>query len=282
MYITLCVLEKEDWLTAGFLGGFDFFAIERRGEVRLERKIAFVTGGSRSIGRAIALGFAREGADVAVNFVSNKEAAQSVVGEMEALGRRGLAVKADTSKRTEVEEMVKKVWESLGPVDILVNNAGVQKRVFFVDLEEADWDWMLGVNLKGYYLVGRAVATRMKERGAGKIINVSSEAAGIAAQRMTAYCVSKAGVAMLTRCMALELAQYGVRVNALAPGLTRTDINRKDLEDEDFLKMRLTRIPLGRVMTPEDLVGAAVFLASSESDMATGITIQVDGGRGIA
>lgn len=250
--------------------------------MRLERKIAFVTGGSRSIGRAIALGFAREGADVAVNFVSNKEAAQSVVGEMEALGRRGLAVKADTSKRTEVEEMVKKVWESLGPVDILVNNAGVQKRVFFVDLEEADWDWMLGVNLKGYYLVGRAVATRMKERGAGKIINVSSEAAGIAAQRMTAYCVSKAGVAMLTRCMALELAQYGVRVNALAPGLTRTDINRKDLEDEDFLKMRLTRIPLGRVMTPEDLVGAAVFLASSESDMATGITIQVDGGRGIA
>lgn len=250
--------------------------------MRLEGQIALVTGGSRSIGRAIALGFAREGADVAVNFVSNKEAAQSVVGEIEALGRRGLAVKADTSNRIEVEEMVKKVWERLGPIDILVNNAGVQKRVFFVDLEEADWDWMLGVNLKGYYLVGRAVATRMKERGAGKIINVSSEAAGIAAQRMTAYCVSKAGVAMLTRCMALELAQYGVRVNALAPGLTRTDINRKDLEDEDFLKMRLTRIPLGRVMTPEDLVGAAVFLASSESDMATGITIQVDGGRGIA
>ena len=250
--------------------------------MRLERKIALVTGGSRSIGRAIALGFAREGANVAVNYVSHADAAQSAVREIEALGRRGLAVKADTSKRTDVEKMVKKVWESLGPIDILVNNAGVQKRVFFVDLEEADWDWMLGVNLKGYYLVGRAVATRMKERGAGKIINVSSEAAGIAAQRMTAYCVSKAGVAMLTRCMALELAQYGVRVNALAPGLTRTDINRKDLEDEDFLKTRLTRIPLGRVMAPEDLVGAAVFLASAESDMATGITVQVDGGRGIA
>jgi NAD(P)-dependent dehydrogenase (short-subunit alcohol dehydrogenase family) len=99
---------------------------------------------------------------------------------------------------------------------------------------------------------------------------------------MTAYCVSKAGVIMLTKCMALELAQYGIRVNALAPGLTRTDINRKDLEDEAFLKLRLARIPLGRVLNPEDLVGAAIFLASADSDMMTGMTLQVDGGRGIA
>jgi NAD(P)-dependent dehydrogenase (short-subunit alcohol dehydrogenase family) len=141
---------------------------------------------------------------------------------------------------------------------------------------------MLGVNLKGYYLVGQAVAARMKARGHGAIVNISSEAAGFPAQRMTAYCVSKAGVAMLTKCMALELAQYGIRVNALAPGLTRTDINRKDLEDEEFLKMRVARIPLGRVMNPEDLVGAALFLASSDSETATGTTLQVDGGRGIA
>ena len=250
--------------------------------MKLEGQVALVTGGSRSIGRAVALAFAREGAAVAVNYVSHAEEAQSAVREIEKQGRRALAVRADTSQRAQVQTMVDEVTTRLGPIDILVNNAGVQKRVFFLELDEADWDWMLGVNLKGYFLVGQAVAARMKARGRGKIINVSSEAAGFPAQRMTAYCVSKAGVAMLTKCMALELAPHGIRVNALAPGLTRTDINRKDLEDDTFLKARLTRIPLGRVMAPEDLVGAAIFLASADSDMMTGMTLQVDGGRGIA
>jgi NAD(P)-dependent dehydrogenase (short-subunit alcohol dehydrogenase family) len=250
--------------------------------MKLEGKVALVTGGSRSIGRAIALGLAREGAAVAVSYVGHAEAARSAAQEIEALGRRALAVRADSSQRSQVQAMVDEVETRLGPIDVLVNNAGVQKRVYFLDLAEEDWDWMLGVNLKGYFLVGQAVAIRMKARGRGKIINVSSEAAGFPAPRMTAYCVSKAGVAMLTKCMALELAPHGIRVNALAPGLTRTDINRKDLEDESFLKLRLARIPLGRVMGPEDLVGAAVFLASADSDMATGITLQVDGGRAIA
>ncbi|OGB94923.1 MAG: hypothetical protein A3G35_15955 [candidate division NC10 bacterium RIFCSPLOWO2_12_FULL_66_18] len=249
--------------------------------MKLERQVALVTGGSRSIGRAVALAFAREGAAVAVNYVSHAEEAESAVREIEKQGRRALAVRADASQRAQVQAMVDEVTTRLGPIDILVNNAGVQKRVFFLELDEADWDWMLGVNLKGYFLVGQAVAARMKARGRGKIINVSSEAAGFPAPRMTAYCVSKAGVAMLTKCMALELAPYGIRVNALAPGLTRTDINRKDLEDDTFLKARLTRIPLGRVMAPEDLVGAAIFLASADSDMMTGMTLQVDGGRGI-
>jgi len=249
--------------------------------VKLEGQVALVTGGSRSIGRAVALAFAREGAAVAVNYVSHAEEAQSAVREIEKQGRRALAVRADTSQRAQVQAMVDEVTMRLGPIDVLINNAGVQKRVFFLELDEADWDWMLGVNLKGYFLVGQAVAARMKARGRGKIINVSSEAAGFPAPRMTAYCVSKAGVAMLTKCMALELAPYGIRVNALAPGLTRTDINRKDLEDDTFLKARLTRIPLGRVMAPEDLVGAAIFLASADSDMMTGMTLQVDGGRGI-
>ncbi len=250
--------------------------------MRLEGQVALVTGGSRSIGRAIALGLAREGASVAVTYVSQAEAAQNAAREIEGLGRRSLAFRADTSQRSQVQAVVEEVERRLGPIDILVNNAGVQKRVYFLDLAEEDWDWMLGVNLKGYFLVGQAVAARMKARGQGKIINISSEAAGFPAQRMTAYCVSKAGVAMLTKCMALELAPYGIRVNALAPGLTRTDINRKDLEDENFLKMRVARIPLGRVMNPENLVGAAVFLASADSDSMTGTTLQVDGGRGIA
>jgi NAD(P)-dependent dehydrogenase (short-subunit alcohol dehydrogenase family) len=250
--------------------------------MKLENRVALVTGGSRSIGRAIALGFAREGADIAVNYISNAKEAKNTVREIEALGRRAVEIRADTSKRAEVDAMVDEAWKQLGPIDILVNNAGIVKRIYFLDLEEKDWDRMLGVNLKGCYLVGQAVAARMKTLGHGTIINVSSAAAGSPAQRMTAYCVSKAGVTMLTKCMALELAQYGIRVNALSPGLTLTDINRKDLEDEKFLKARLERIPLGKVMNPEDLVGAALFLASSESQMATGITVQVDGGTSIA
>jgi 3-oxoacyl-[acyl-carrier protein] reductase len=250
--------------------------------MKLGGRIALVTGGSRSIGRAIAIGLAREGADVAVNFARDAEAAQHAVRDIEALGRRALAVRANTAQRAQVHTLVEEVTARLGPIDILVNNAGVQKRVYFLDLEEADWDWMLDVNLKGYFLVGQAVAARMKPRGQGRIINISSEAGGFPAPRMTAYCVSKAGVAMLTKCMALELAPYGIRVNALAPGLTRTDINRKDLEDETFLAARLARIPLGRVLSPDDLVGGAVFLASADSDMMTGTTLQVDGGRGIA
>jgi NAD(P)-dependent dehydrogenase (short-subunit alcohol dehydrogenase family) len=250
--------------------------------MKLNGKVALVTGGSRSIGQSIALGLAREGANVGVNYVNHAEAAQAAVREIEALGRRGVAVKADIANATEVRAMVEEVERRLGSIDILVSNAGVQKRVFFLELEEADWDRILQTNLKGCYLVGQAVARRMKERKYGKIVNISSEAAGFPAPRMSAYCVSKAGIAMLTKCMALELAEHGIRVNALAPGLTRTDINRKDLEDEAFYKARVARIPLGRVMSPEDLVPAAIFLASPDSDHMTGQTLQVDGGRGIA
>ena len=250
--------------------------------MKLDRKVALVTGGARSIGRAIALGLAREGADVAIVYVSHPEAAQEAVKAIEGLGRRAVAIKADIAKRADVQAAVAEAEERLGPIDILVSNAGVQKRIFFLDLAEEDWDWIVDTNLKGCYLVGRAVAARMKARGHGKIINVSSEAAGFPAPRMSAYCVSKAGIAMLTKCMALELAPHGIRVNALAPGLTRTDLNSKDLDDPEFYKLRVARIPLGRVMSPEDLVGAAVFLAAPESDSMTGQTLQVDGGRGIA
>ena len=250
--------------------------------MKLDRKVALVTGGSRSIGHAIALGLAREGADVAIVYVGHPEAAQETVKAIEGLGRRALAVKADVAKRGDVQAAVAEVEERLGSIDILVSNAGVQKRVFFLDLAEEDWDWIVDTNLKGCYLVGQAVAARMKARGRGKIVNVSSEAAGFPAPRMSAYCVSKAGIAMLTKCMALELAPHGIRVNALAPGLTRTDLNSKDLDDPEFYKLRVARIPLGRVMSPEDLVGAAVFLASPDSDSMTGQTLQVDGGRAIA
>ncbi len=250
--------------------------------MKLQGQVALVTGGSRSIGRAIALGFAREGADVAVNYRGDEAAAEEVVQAIRGHGRRALAVRADVSRAADVAAMVAQVEGELGPITLLVCNAGVQKRVEFLDLAEEDWDWILRTNLKGPFLVGQAVARRMKERRRGKIINVASEVVGFPAPRMSPYCVSKAGVAMLTKCMALELAPYGIRVNALAPGLTRTDLNRRDLEDETFLKGRLARIPLGRVMEPGDLVPAALFLAAADSDHMTGQTLQIDGGRGIA
>jgi NAD(P)-dependent dehydrogenase (short-subunit alcohol dehydrogenase family) len=195
---------------------------------------------------------------------------------------KGLAVQADVADAAAVGAMVAAVESQLGPISLLVCSAGVQKRVEFVDFAEGDWDWILRTNVKGPFLVGQAVARRMRERKRGKIINISSEAAGFPAARMSAYCVSKAAVTMLTKCMALELAPYGIRVNALAPGLTRTDINRKDLEDEAVLRMRVARIPLGRVMDPPDLVPAAIFLASADSDPMTGQTLQIDGGRSLS
>lgn len=250
--------------------------------MRLQGAVALVTGGSRSIGRAIAIGLARAGAEVAINYRQDEVAAAAAVAEIEALGRRGLAVRADVSSAAQVEAMVETVESRLGPIDVLVCNAGVQKRIEFLELPEADWEWILRTNVTGPFLVGQAVARRMKPRRRGKIINVSSEAAGFPAPRMSAYCVSKAGVSMLTKCMALELAPFGIRVNALAPGLTRTDLNRRDLENEAFLQARLARIPLAHVMDPEELAPAAVFLASRESDHMTGQTLQIDGGRAIA
>ena len=206
--------------------------------MRLEGKVALVAGGARGIGRAIALGLAREGADVAILYVRNPAAATEAVTAIQGLGRRGLAVQADVANKAQVQAAVAQVEERLGPIEVLVSNAGVQKRIFFLDLPEEDWDWIVGTNLKGCFLVGQAVAARMKARGRGKIVNVSSEAAGFPAPRMSAYCVSKAGITMLTKCMALELAPYGIRVNALAPGLTRTDLNSKDLDDPEFHKQR--------------------------------------------
>jgi NAD(P)-dependent dehydrogenase (short-subunit alcohol dehydrogenase family) len=247
---------------------------------RLANRHALVTGSSRGIGRAIALGLAREGADVVVNYRSDRAAAEAVVQEITKLGRRAMAVSAATQVRTDVERLVAEAERFLGQIDLLVNNAGILKRTPILEITEDEWDQIIDVNLKGYFLVGQTVARRMVERKvSGSIVNVGSSAQTIAVPNATHYAASKAGVAMLTKQMALELAPYQIRVNAVAPGLIETDMNRKDIADPAFLERRMGRIPLKRVGGPEDVVGAVVLLsAHGEAGLITGASLAIDGG----
>ena len=251
--------------------------------MRLEGKCALVTGGSRSIGRAIALGLAHEGADVAVNYRRSRADALSAVREIEEMGRRAVAVQGSTGSQADVERFVAEAHDCLGGFDILVNNAGILMRTPFLEIEEQEWDAILDVNLKGYFLVGQAVARRMVEAGApGAIVNVSSAGQAVAAPNLAHYCVSKAGIEMLTKQMALELAPHGIRVNAIAPGLIETDLNRADIAKEEFRERRLARIPLGLIGNPDDLVGAVVYLASNdEARLVTGASLFIDAGQTI-
>lgn len=249
--------------------------------MRLANRVALITGASRGIGRAIALGMAREGADVAVNYVSRPKEAGEVVAEIEKLGRKAIAVRADTSVKDEVDKMVAEVVSAFGRIDILVNNAGLLTVKPFLELTEEEWDRVNDVDAKGYFLVGQAVARQMVKQGKGKIINICSEAQQRALPGLAHYCAAKGAALMLSRAMALELAPYKINVNVIAPGSTRTDINRDRLAIPEQLQLRLKRIPWGRIGEPEDMVGAAVYLASDEADMVVGTTIFVDGGANI-
>ncbi|WP_423926935.1 SDR family NAD(P)-dependent oxidoreductase [Candidatus Palauibacter sp.] len=251
--------------------------------MRLEGKRALVTGASRSIGRGIALGLAREGADVAVNYRRSREDAESAVRQIEAMGRRAVAVRGSTDSRSDVERFVVEADDFLGGLDVLVNNAGILKRTPLLEISEEEWDDILNVNLKGYFLVGQAAGRRMVEAGTpGAIVNVSSAGQAVAAPNLAHYCVSKAGVEMLTKQMALELAPHKIRVNAIAPGLIETDMNRADIARDDFRERRLARIPLGEIGAPDDVAGAVVFLASNdEARLVTGATLFIDGGQTI-
>src|SRR5688572_13364408 len=228
----------------------------------LTGKRVLVTGGSRGIGRAIAVGLAKAGAHVAIVY------------------RQDQAQAGKTGDESRVQALVQTVTEELGGIDVLVNNAGTQKRIPFLKLPIEEWRRVMRTNLDGYFVVGQAVVRHMVARDyAGVILNVTSGAQTAVAPNMAQYNVSKAGAMALTRQMAYELAAYGIRVNALAPGLTETDMNRKDLADEAFRTMRVGRIPLGFIGEPEDQVGAALFLVSDAARYVTGACIHVDGGN---
>jgi NAD(P)-dependent dehydrogenase (short-subunit alcohol dehydrogenase family) len=245
--------------------------------MRLEGKVALVTGAQQGIGRAIAVALARDGADVGVNFLDDAAAAEKVAGEIRGLGRRAVTVQGDVSQTASVQDMVKTVVDALGPPDVLVNNAGVFPRASFLELPEREWDHVLGINLKGSFLCAQAVARALVAAGRpGAIVNISSSAVR-GDPRGVHYSSSKAGVIGLTRAMALALAPHGIRVNAIAPGLTDTAQPRYGNTEEQIAE-RAREIPLGRIAQPEEIAKVAVFLASAESGWVTGELIHVNCG----
>ncbi len=246
--------------------------------MRLKGKVALITGSTRGIGKELAIGFAKEGADIIVNG-RNSEKAKSVAKEVEDLGVRSMAIGADVSSSQDITRMVEEAINSFGRIDILVNNAGVNP--FIVEAEkikEEGWDQVLDVNLKGVFLCCQAVGRKMMEQGGGKMINISSAAGILGEQGFLPYCVSKAGVMMLTRILAYEWSKYNITVNAIAPGFIAGGMNTPVLNKEMLVSGLAQQVPLKRLGTPEEIVKIVLFLASEDSSYINGTTIVADGG----
>ena len=245
----------------------------------LSGKVAVVTGGRRGIGRAIALALAGAGADIALGDRTVDDGQlEAAAAEVKKLGRRSLAVKADITSKAEVDNFVRKVADELGAVDILVNNAATNVRAPLLELGEDGWDRVINTDLKGCYLCAQAAGRIMVEQRRGNIINIASTAALKAAPQMGAYCIAKAGVVMLTKVLAVELGQYNIRVNAVAPYIVKTKFSQPLWSEPEALKQIEAEIPVGRLAETGDIVGAVLFLAADASSYITGQTIIVDGG----
>jgi NAD(P)-dependent dehydrogenase (short-subunit alcohol dehydrogenase family) len=249
-------------------------------EFSLKDKVALVTGSSRGIGKAIAVGLARAGADVAL--ASRKlPDLEEVAKEIKGAGRKSLAVATHVGRLEEINNLVTKVKEEFGRIDILVNNAGTNPTMDqAIDIGERAWDSIMNLNLKGLFFLSQAVAKLMKEQGGGKIINVAS-VEGLTPGILPVYAISKAGVIMATKVMAQEWAKHNIRVNAIAPGLTKTRFSEALWSNPDILNVAMTMTPMKRVAEPEEMVGAVIFLASDASGYVTGQVLAVDGGTSI-
>jgi 3-oxoacyl-[acyl-carrier protein] reductase len=246
----------------------------------LEGQVALVTGGGQGIGRAIALRFAHEGADVALLDV-NRETAEDAGREIRDLGRRAVVKVADVSDFGAVEAAVGEVVTELGRLDVLVNNAGVEKRAPFLEITPADWQRQLDVNLSGTFYCTQAVARHMSTRGYGRVVNVSSVAGLIGPIDLAAYGAAKAGIVGLTRAAALDLADHGITVNAIAPGPIETEL-MLGVWSAEALKERPQHGAIARFGTVDEIAHTALFLAAPESGFITGITLAVDGGAAAA
>jgi 3-oxoacyl-[acyl-carrier protein] reductase len=248
--------------------------------VRFENKTALVTGASRGIGRAIALRLASEGANVVVNYHANLEAANSVAGEITALGRRASIVRADVGNPSDVERLVQGVLEEFSRIDVLVNNAGITRDTLIMRMSEDDWDAVLDTNLKSAFLVTKAVLRPMLRQRSGRIVNITSISGVMGNAGQANYSASKAGLMGLTRSTAREVASRNITCNAVAAGVIDTDIWRG--VPEAAIQTMLQIIPAGRKGTPEDIAEAVAFLASDAASYITGQVLHVDGGMVMA
>lgn len=246
----------------------------------LQGKVALVTGGSRGIGKAIALGLAQCGADVALASRKLPDLEQ-VAAEIQGIGRKSLAVAAHVGRVEEIRNLVSTVEREFGRIDILVNNAGTNPTMDqAIDIEERAWDSIMNLNLKGLFFLSQAVARIMREKGGGNIINMASTA-GITPDILPVYSISKAGVIMATKVMAQQWAQYNIRVNCIAPGLTKTRFSEALWGNPDILQGAILGTPMKRIAEPDEMVGAVIYFASSASSFVTGQVLAIDGGATI-
>jgi NAD(P)-dependent dehydrogenase (short-subunit alcohol dehydrogenase family) len=244
---------------------------------RLDRRVAVVVGGAGGLGAAIAHGLAAAGAAVAVADVEAARAAEVAAGIAKD-GAHAVGVAVDVTSSQSVERMASEVETELGPVDVLVNSAGITRRHAATEFPVADWDRILAVNLTGVFLASQAVGRRMVARRRGAIINLASIAGQIGLSGTLAYAASKGGVVMLTRALAVEWASYDVRVNAIAPSWFSTALGDLIHREPEYAARAMRRVPVGRMGRPDELIGAAVYLASDASSMVTGHILAVDGG----
>lgn len=244
--------------------------------MNFDGKTVIVTGGSRGIGRAIALDFAKSGANVVVNYNRSADKAEAVVKEIEALGAKGLAVQCNVAVQEDVDNMLKSAVDTFGTVDMLVNNAGITKDTLILRMKENDWDNVLDTNLKGTFMTTKIIGKYMLKKKQGRIVNITSVVGIMGNAGQSNYAASKAGVIGFTKSIAKEFSARGITVNAVAPGFIESDMT--DVLSDDVKASYEKAIPLGKMGQPEDVANAVKFLCSDMSKYITGQVIQVDGG----
>jgi len=250
--------------------------------MKLENKIAVVTGSSRGVGRAIALRFAKEGAKVVVNYTSNEKAAKEVLAEIQSMGREAIIFKADVAQKIDAEKLINSAIETFGKLDILVNNAGFTRPAMMLKMTEEQWDEVVNIHLKGAFLCSQVAGNQMVAgQNGGKIINVMSVAGLVGTVGQINYSAAKGGILSMTKSIARELARYNICANVISLGIVATDMTEKIRTNEKLQEIYMNRILLKRFAEPDDITPAFVFLASDESNYITGQLLCVDGGYGM-